>query len=704
MPEPTLPVELLAVIDEVCDRFESAWREADPAEGPPCEDFVADLPDAAREAALAELFAIERQYRAARGQMASAWASGRPAIEPLASASRDEAETLAGPGPAMNPMRSGGLSVQCPHCQQRVEVLADAPLDEISCHTCGSNFGLTGSDDHPDAEPIRVGRFALRERIGVGGFGAVWRARDPELDRDVALKMPRRGQLTPHESEMFFREARAAAQLAHPGIVSVYEVGRDDGQSGGGSIYIVSELVDGEPLSDRLKAQRLTPKQAAAMLADIAEALHYAHERGVIHRDLKPSNIMLDRFATGGEIGKHGGEAFGRPRLMDFGLAKRDSGEITLTMDGQVLGTPAYMSPEQASGQVRWVDRRTDLYALGVVLFRMLTGELPYRGTATSQIQQRLTDDAPSPRRLDDSVPLDLATVCLKCLERDPNRRYDNANQVADEMRRYLAGEPVHARPLSAWGRAGRWARRRPATAAAVALGAVLAVAGPTAALVISGQNAKLQSKISENNENLARGNQKIDRLNKQLSQVTGGLTEKGPHANRLPEWRQKLIAEYLDQHGERFAEELSDDELPTEERAGGYLALGRLASEADRADEAIGHLRSAEPLLASLFVRDPVALSPYAECCELLARLLHASDEAAAKDYAARATAARRELAEAAPEDLDAAAAVLDTLSTRPAAGARMDDLERLKSFGQRLPARLDQLEAVARTLTKQD
>lgn len=702
MPEPTLPVELLAEIDEVCDRFESAWRAAEPAEGPPCEEFVADLPEAAREAALAELFAIERQYRAARGQMQSAWASGRPAIESLASASRDEAETLAGPGPAVNPMRSGGLNVQCPHCQERVEVLADAPLDEITCHTCGSNFGLTGSGDHADAEPIRVGRFALRERLGVGGFGAVWRARDPELDRDVALKMPRRGQLTPHETEMFFREARAAAQLAHPGIVSVFEVGRDDGPSGSGSIYIVSELVDGEPLSDRLKAQRLTSKEAAALLADIAEALQYAHDRGVIHRDLKPSNIMLDRFATGGEIGKLSGDAFGRPRLMDFGLAKRDTGEITMTMDGQVLGTPAYMSPEQASGQVRWVDRRTDIYALGVVLFRLLTGELPFRGTATSQIQQRLTDDAPSPRRLDDSVPLDLATVCLKCLERDPNRRYDHANQVADEMRRYLAGEPVQARPLSIWGRAGRWARRRPATAAAMALGAVLAVAGPTAAIVISGQNTQLQGKIEENNDLIARSGEEIDRLNKRLSQAAGGMTDEGPRAGRVPEWRRKLIANYLDQHAERFAKQLADDTLPTEERAAGYLALGRLARDADRIEQAIGYLSSAEPLLASLFQRDPSALPPYASCCVMLAELLSGSDKASAKDYAERATAARRELAERAPEDLAAAAAVLDTLSRGSSAGAQIADLEKLKRFGESLPADLDRLEEVANTLTR--
>ena len=171
-------------------------------------------------------------------------------------------------------------------------------------------------------------------------------------------------------------------------------------------------------------------------MAIIADALQHAHEKGVIHRDLKPSNIILDEV--------------GQPHVMDFGLAKREVGEIAMTMDGQVLGTPAYMSPEQAAGQSRWIDRRTDIYSLGVILFRMLTGELPFRGNAQMQIHQRLTEDPPDPRKLNRFLPRDLCTICVKCLERDPNRRFAAAKELADELRRFTRKEPILSRPICA--------------------------------------------------------------------------------------------------------------------------------------------------------------------------------------------------------------------------------------------------------------
>jgi len=574
---PTLPVELLAVIDAACDRFEAAWAAAEGAEGPACEDYATELPEAARLEGLRELFAIERQYRATRGESGPHWASERPEIASLALSARDEAETLPGPAARRIVPPSGGLRLRCPRCQGSIELTADAPLDAITCSACGAAFGLT--DERGDDAGLRVARFLLRDRLGVGGFGAVWRARDPELDRDVALKMPRRGELTPHEAELFFREARAAAQLAHPGIVSVFEVGRDDAPGGSGSIYLVSELVDGEPLSERMKRGRVTPREAAAIVADVAEALEYAHGRGVIHRDLKPSNIMLDRFATGGETTRVAA-SLGRPRLMDFGLAKRDRGEVTMTVDGQVLGTPAYMSPEQASGQVRWVDRRSDIYSAGVVLFRLLTGELPFRGTATSQIQQRLTDDPPSPRRLDDSVPADLATVCLKCLERDQTRRYASAAELAAEMRRYLAGEPVDARPLSPWGRAGRWARRRPASAAALALAALLAVVGPTAAVVISGKNADLRRQNAEYYRLIDRQEKRVDRLRERAGEADAAPLVT---SDTLPGWRRQAIERLLAEHGERLL--AAAESAPADEPDGlaARAAVARLLLAAGR-------------------------------------------------------------------------------------------------------------------------
>ena len=294
----------------------------------------------------------------------------------------------------------------------------------------------------------------------------MWKAHDTELDRAVAIKIPRRGQLSPAELEAFVREARMAAQLHHPNIVSVHEVGRE-----AETIFIVSDLVRGVSLTDWLSGGPHSLKTIAEICRIAAEALHHAHQHGVIHRDLKPSNILMDEVE--------------QPHIMDFGLAKREVGEITMTMDGQILGTPAYMSPEQAGGKSRWIDRRTDIYSMGVVLFRMLTGELPFRGNSQMQIHQRLTQEPPDPRTLNRFISSDLATICLKCLELDPNRRFATARELADELNRFQRGEPIRSRPISKIERLTRWGKRKPALASAAALTIILAILGPVTAATI---------------------------------------------------------------------------------------------------------------------------------------------------------------------------------------------------------------------------
>jgi len=344
--------------------------------------------------------------------------------------------------------KGSGMHTRCPSCEHAIEVLAESSLSDVACPVCGSSFSLLPQETvtYEAVASDTIGHFELLEKVGTGAFGTVWRARDTQLDRTVAIKIPRQDQLDSVETEKFLREARAAAQVQHPNIVNVHEVGRE-----GETVYIVSDFIKGLTLGDWLTGKRPSHREAAEMVGKVASALHHAHEAGVIHRDVKPSNIMLD--------------ADGEPHLMDFGLAKREAGEVTITVDGKVLGTPAYMSPEQARGEGHQVTRRSDVYSVGVVLFELITGERPFRGNMRMLLHQVLNEEAPSPRKVDPKVPKDLETICLKCLEKEPAKRYASAGEVAGELERFVRGEPVQARRVSKIERAWRWSKRNPVVA-----------------------------------------------------------------------------------------------------------------------------------------------------------------------------------------------------------------------------------------------
>src|SRR5438552_2664585 len=346
-------------------------------------------------------------------------------------------------------------------------VFADAP--QGVCSACLFRTGLASLGDENDeafaptiARMLKdFGDYQLLEEIGRGGQGVVYRARQKSLNRIVALKVIGLAHwATEAHVKRFRMEAEAAAHLDDPRIVPIYEIGERDG-----SCYFSMKLIEGGRLDEVVKRESMSPRRAAELLVKIARTVQFAHDRGILHRDIKPGNILLDRN--------------GEPHLTDFGLARLVEADSTVTGTLELLGTPSYMAPEQAAGNNAAVSSNTDVYGLGAVLYQLLTGQPPFAGGTTYETIRLLLDTEPRPPRLlNPKVDRDLSTICLKCLEKDPKRRYSSALALAEDLERCLKHEPIRARHTGVFARGKKWVQRNPTSALLAASLIGLAAAG----------------------------------------------------------------------------------------------------------------------------------------------------------------------------------------------------------------------------------